>query len=95
MGSFQHSKRSDNKRCTLEVRRGIFIENLTVFFLFLRAVVNTDSNNFVMALIWRDDHLTAGAWATCGMIGDRKKGGQEERWEWAWLGCYWGVLSEK
>ena len=75
MGSFQHSKRSDNKRCTLEVRRGIFIENLTVFFLFLRAVVNTDSNNFVMALIWRDDHLTAGAWATCGMIGDRKKGG--------------------
>ena len=51
------------------------MENLTVFFLFLRAVVNTDSNNFVMALIWRDDHLTAGAWATCGMIGDRKKGG--------------------
>ena len=48
-----------------------------------------------MALIWRDDHLTAGAWATCGMIGDRKKGGQEERWGWAWLGWYWGVLSEK
>ena len=50
MGFFQHSKRSDNKRCTLEVRRGIFIENLTVFFLFLRAVVNTDSNNFVRLL---------------------------------------------
>ena len=75
MMELRPKKTKDNKRCTLEVRRGIFMENLTVFFLFLRAVVNTDSNNFVMALIWRDDHLTAGAWATCGMIGDRKKGG--------------------
>ena len=32
MGSFQHSKRSDNKRCIVGVRLGIFIENLTVFF---------------------------------------------------------------
>ena len=40
MGSFQHSKRSDNKRCIVGVRLGIFIENLTVFFLFLREVVD-------------------------------------------------------
>ena len=33
-------KRSDNKWYTVEVRWGIFIENMTVFFLFLRAVVN-------------------------------------------------------
>ena len=33
MGSFEHSKRSDSKRCTVEVRWGIFIENLTVFFI--------------------------------------------------------------
>ena len=32
MGFFQHSKWSDNKRCTMEVRFGIFIENLIVFF---------------------------------------------------------------
>ena len=67
MGSFQHSKRSDSKRCTVEVRRGIFIENLTVF-LFLRAVVkysHTNSYNFAMTLISQDDHLTAGAWAAC------------------------------
>ena len=32
--------RSDNKWCGVEVRWGIFIENLTYFFLFLRAVVN-------------------------------------------------------
>ena len=38
-GSLQRSKRSDNKRCTVEVRWSIFIENLT-YFLFLRAVVN-------------------------------------------------------
>ena len=38
MGSFQHSKRSDNKRCIVEVGLGIFIENSTVYFLFLREV---------------------------------------------------------
>ena len=32
MGFFQHSKWSDYKRCTMEVRFGIFIENLIVFF---------------------------------------------------------------
>ena len=31
MGSF-HSKQLDNKRCTVEVRWGIIIENLIVFF---------------------------------------------------------------
>ena len=36
MGSFHQSKRSDRKRCTMEVRWGIFFEN----FLFLKAVVN-------------------------------------------------------
>ena len=39
MGSFHQSKRSDNKWYTVEVRWGIFFENLT-YFLFLRAVVN-------------------------------------------------------
>ena len=39
MGSFHQSKQSDNKRYTVEVKRGIFIENLT-YFLFLKAVVN-------------------------------------------------------
>ena len=32
MGFFQNSKWSDNKRCTVEVRLGISIENLIVFF---------------------------------------------------------------
>ena len=40
MGSFHQSKRSDNKWYTVEVRWGIFFENLTYFFLFLRAVAN-------------------------------------------------------
>ena len=33
MGSFQHSKRSDSKRCTVEGRLDNFIEKLTVFFI--------------------------------------------------------------
>ena len=33
MGSFHQSKRSDRKRYTVEVRWGIFIENLTYFFI--------------------------------------------------------------
>ena len=46
MGSFWHSKRADNKRCTVEVRWGIFLENLTIFFFpFLRAVVNIPIQN--------------------------------------------------
>ena len=61
MGSFQHSELSDNKRCTVKVTWGVFIENLTVILL-LRAVVNI----LVQTLISQDDHLTAGAWATCG-----------------------------
>ena len=40
MGSSQHSKRSDNKRCNVDVRWSIFVENLTVSLLYLRAVVN-------------------------------------------------------
>ena len=40
MGSFQHRKWSYNKRCNVEVRWGIFSENLTVFVLFLKVVVN-------------------------------------------------------
>ena len=40
MRSFHQSKRSDNKQYVVEVRWGIFFENLTNFFLFLRAVVN-------------------------------------------------------
>ena len=40
MASFQHSKRSDNKWCTVEVRWGTFIESLTIFFYFLGAFVN-------------------------------------------------------
>lgn len=30
MASFQRSKRPDNERCTVEVRQGVFNENLTV-----------------------------------------------------------------
>ena len=37
---FHQSRWSDNKWYAVEVRRGISIENLTFFFLFLRAVVN-------------------------------------------------------
>ena len=40
MVSLQRSKRSDNKQRTVDVRWGIFCENLTSFFLFLRAVLN-------------------------------------------------------
>ena len=69
IGSFQINKRYNSKRCTVEVRLGIFIENLTVF-LFLRAVVNisiqtSKTNNFAMTVISQDDHLTVGAWARC------------------------------
>ena len=48
MGSFQHSKRSDSKRCTVEVRWGCFIENLTIFF-FLRAVVKIPSQTLIIS----------------------------------------------
>ena len=39
MRSFHQSKRSDNKQYAMEVRWGIFFENLT-YYLFLKAVVN-------------------------------------------------------
>ena len=68
MGSFQHSKWSDSKRYTVEVRWGIFIENLTVLFIPNSGwkYSHTNSCNFAMTLILQDDHLTAGAWAACG-----------------------------
>ena len=51
MGSFHQSKRSDNKRHTVEVRWGLFFfENLT-YFLFLRAVVNMPIQTLII-LSW-------------------------------------------
>ena len=47
MSSFQHSKRSDNKQCIVEVKGGIFIE---FFFLFLRAVVNIPIQTLIILL---------------------------------------------
>ena len=69
MGSFQHSKWSDNKRCTVEVKWGIFIENWLYFFIHksVRKHSHTNSYNFAMTLISQDDHLTAGTWVACGM----------------------------
>ena len=69
MGSFQHSKWSDNKRCTVEVKWGIFIENWLYFFIHksVRKNSHTNSYNFAMTLISQDDHLTAGTWVACGM----------------------------
>ena len=62
MGSFRHSKPSVSKRCTAEVKCGIFIENLTVFFIPKsgRKYFHTNSSN-----ISPDDHLTPGAWVAC------------------------------
>ena len=65
-------KRSDNNWYTVEVRWGIFIENMTVFFLFLRAVVNIPVQTLDLIIspwlpILQDDHLTAGPWAACEM----------------------------
>ena len=47
MCSFQQSKQSD-KRYAVEVRRGIFIENLNYFFKFVRAVVNIPIQTLVI-----------------------------------------------
>ena len=65
--SFQHSKRSDNKRCTVKVRWGIFIENLTYFFIPKSGCKysHTNSYNFAMTPISQDDHFTTRAWAAC------------------------------
>ena len=67
MGSFRHSKRSDSKRCIAEVKCGIFIENLTVFFIPKSGLKysHTNSYNHAMTLISQVDHLAAGAWAAC------------------------------
>ena len=66
MSSFQHSKRSDNKQCIVEVKGGIFIE---FFFFFIpksgRKYSHTNSYNFAMTPSSQDDYLTAGAWAAC------------------------------
>ena len=70
MISFQHSKRSDGKRFIVEVRWGIFIENLIVFFFIpegARKYSQTNSYNFAMTFISQHDHLTAGARAACGL----------------------------
>ena len=68
MGSFHQSKRSDNKWYAVKVRWGIFIENLTYYFIPKsgRKYSHTNSYNSAMTIIVQDDHLTAGAWATCG-----------------------------
>ena len=60
MGSFQRNKWSDSKRCSVKVRRGIFIENLTAFFLLLRAIVNIPIQSLIISqtLISQDDHLS-------------------------------------
>ena len=53
------------------VRWGIFIENLTVIFLFLRAVVNIPLQTLIISpwlSISHDDYLTAGAWAACVLL---------------------------
>ena len=60
MGSFQRNKWSDSKRCSVKVRWGIFIENLTAFFLLLRAIVNIPIQSLIISqtLISQDDHLS-------------------------------------
>ena len=67
MGSFQHSKQSDNKGYTVEVRWGIIIENLIVFFIpnSIRKYSHTSSYIFAMALISQGDHHTVRAWDAC------------------------------
>ena len=70
MGSFHQRKRSDNKWYAVEVRWGIFIENLTYCFIPQsgRKYSHTNSYNSAVTVIVQDDHLTAGTWAACGYI---------------------------
>ena len=51
----------------VEVRWGIFFENLTYFFIpkSRRKYSHTNSKNSVMAVVAQDDRLIAGAWAAC------------------------------
>ena len=67
MGSFHQSKRSGNKWCAVQVRWGIFIENLTYCFIPKsgRKYSHTNSYNSAMTVIVQDDHLTTGARAVC------------------------------
>ena len=48
MASLQRSKWSDNKQCTVEIRRGVLIENLIVILLpeSGRKYSHTNSYNF-------------------------------------------------
>ena len=48
----------------MKVRLGVFIKNLTVFFIpkSNRKYFHTNSYNFAMTVISQDDHLTAGVW---------------------------------
>ena len=68
MGSFRHSKRSDSKQCTVEVRWGNFYWEFYCIFIPKsgRKYSHTKSYDFTMTLISRDA-LTAGAWAACGL----------------------------
>ena len=67
MGSFHQSKRPDNKWYAVEVRWGIFIENLSYFLIPSSVRKNSHSNSYssAMTVNAQDDHLTAGAWAAC------------------------------
>ena len=67
MGSFHQRKRPDNKWYAMEVRWGIFIENLSYFLIPSSVRKNSHSNSYssAMTVNAQDDHLTAGAWAAC------------------------------
>ena len=62
---------------TLEVRWGIFFENLTYFFIPQsgRKYAHTNSFNSALTVIAQDDHLAAGAWAACDLISEFEKNG--------------------
>ena len=72
MRPFHQSKRPDNKRYAVEVRRGIFFENLTYYFISQggRKYAHTNSYNSAMTVIAQDDHLTAAAWAACDRMSE-------------------------
>ena len=77
MGSFWHSKRTDNKRCTVEVRWGFFFWGFGhIFFLFLRAVVNIPRQTHNIVVIW------AISWLDVSSIKYRKPRG------WNISGCH-------
>ena len=52
----------------MEVRLGIFFENLTNLFIpkSSRKYSHTNSYSSAMTVIAQDDYLAAGAWAVCG-----------------------------